>query len=111
MAALQTSPATVLRRGDRSGRAPRDGPIVEEFGTDADTYWTLFESQALLKTTWQDFAQVHNWGIGGFPTVIYRDGDRGHVVARGYTGAEAMLRSLEQVAPVVGEMCGPDEVC
>lgn len=87
------------------------GPVIEEFDVDAEAYWTLFESQAILKSTWQDFAQVHNWGIGGFPTVIYRDGDKGHVVARGYTVADAMLTSLERVAPVVGEMCGPDEVC
>ena len=87
------------------------GPIIDEFDVDTDSYWSLFESQAATKATWRDFAQVHNWGIGGFPTVIYRDGDQGHVVARGYTDAGTMLGSLEQVAPAGGEMCGPDGVC
>ncbi|MEX2424425.1 MAG: DsbA family protein [Acidimicrobiia bacterium] len=87
------------------------GPVIEDFDVDADTYWTLFDSQAAVKATWQDFSQVHKWGIGGFPTVIFREGDRGHVVASGYTGADAMLESLRRAAPVVGEVCGPDELC
>ena len=87
------------------------GRIIDEFDVDTDLYWSLFDSQAATKATWRDFAQVHNWGIGGFPTVIYRDGDRGQVVARGYTRATAMLGTLEQVAPSTGEMCEPGEVC
>lgn len=87
------------------------GSIIEEFDVDARSYWSLFDSQAAVKATWKDFAQVHNWGIGGFPTVIYRDGDQGHLVTRGYTEAGAMLHALGRLAPVVGGACGPDEVC
>lgn len=86
-------------------------PVITEFDVDTDAYWAAFESESATKTTWQDFAQVHKWGIGGFPTVVFRDGNQGSLVARGYTSADRMLAALEQVAPVVGEMCGPDGVC
>lgn len=93
-----------------SGRTELE-PVVLEFGVDAEAYWSLFESEIATKQTWQDFAQVHKWGIGGFPTVIHRNGDQGHVVTRGYTNAERMLGVLDSLAPADGEMCGPDGVC
>ncbi|MEX2280714.1 MAG: DsbA family protein [Acidimicrobiia bacterium] len=87
------------------------GPVIDEYDVDTETYWTLFESDTATKSTWQDFAQVHKWGIGGFPTVVFRDGNQGHLITRGYTKADQMLAALDQVAPVDGEMCGPDGIC
>jgi putative protein-disulfide isomerase len=87
------------------------GPVVEEFDVDAGEFFTAFESDVTTKQTWRDFAQVHKWGIGGFPTVIFRVGDQGHLIARGYTTAEHMLAALDRVAPPTGEMCGPDGAC
>lgn len=86
-------------------------PVVGDFDVDANDYWSTFESDLATKATWRDFAQVHKWGIGGFPTVIYRNGDQGHVVTRGYTTAERMLGVLDSLAPTSGEMCGPDGEC
>jgi putative protein-disulfide isomerase len=85
--------------------------VIEDFGVDVEEYFAAFESEVATKQTWRDFAQVHKWGIGGFPTVILRDDDRGHLIARGYTTAEHMLAALDQVAPATGDMCGPDGVC
>lgn len=93
-----------------SGRAEL-GPVIAEFEVDADLFWTNFEHEDATRTTWQDFAQVHKWGIGGFPTVIFREDDRGSLVTRGYTTADRMLTALDQLAPPPGEMCGPDGVC
>lgn len=93
-----------------AGRAELEG-LVSTFDVDHDAYWTTFASDAGVKATWRDFAQVHKWGIGGFPTVIYRTGDQGHIVTRGYTTADRMLGVLDSLAPLAGEMCGPDGVC
>lgn len=93
-----------------AGRAELE-PVVAETSVDDQAYWSIFESDAATKHTWRDFAQVHKWGIGGFPTVIYRRGEQGHVVTRGYTTAERMLGVLDSLAPTDGQMCGPDDAC
>jgi putative protein-disulfide isomerase len=80
------------------------GPILEEFEVDTERYWDVFGSDTATKQTWRDFAQVHNWGIGGFPTVILRDGNQGHLVAHGYTTADLMLAAIDQVEAAAGEM-------
>ena len=86
-------------------------PVIDEFTVDADSYWTTFESDSATKQTWQDFATVHKWGIGGFPTVIFRDGERGHVVTRGWTTADTMAEALDRLAPADGAACSPGEIC
>jgi putative protein-disulfide isomerase len=73
--------------------------IISEFDVDLTAFLEMFHSETSLKQTWRDFATVHRWGIGGFPTLIVRIGERGHVVTRGYTTAERMLESLSTVAP------------
>lgn len=87
------------------------GPVIDEYDIDSGAFWAIFESDTATKATWQDFAQVHKWGIGGFPTVVLRDGNQGHLIASGYTEADRMLAALDEVAPAAGEMCGPDGVC
>lgn len=93
-----------------AGRAELE-PVVKEFDVDQDAYWETFESDLALKQTWRDFAQVHKWGIGGFPTVLLRIGDQGHVVTRGFSTAARMLATIEGLAPASGQLCGPDGDC
>ncbi len=77
---------------------PRSYPgIIEAFGADPAVFLPQFEADASLKQTWRDFATVHNWGIRGFPTVVVRRGDRGHLVTRGYTTADQMLEAIAQI--------------
>jgi putative protein-disulfide isomerase len=44
-----------------------------------------------------EFQQVAEWGIGGFPTVVYRRGEKYFLVARGYTSFEELNSIVEQV--------------
>lgn len=85
--------------------------IVDEFGVDSRAFLDAFRSEAAVKQTWRDFATARNWGITGFPTLVARDGDRGHLVAAGYQTAEVIAAALDRVLPPTGEMCGPDGVC
>lgn len=85
--------------------------IVADFAVDVDDFVAAFDSNTAVTQTWQDFAAARKWGITGFPTVFVRDGEKGHLLARGYTTADRMLGALEQVIPAVGGMCGPDGVC
>ncbi len=59
-------------------------PICEKLGIDFTQFSTLFPSDEMKQLTAEDFSTSRSWGIRGFPSVIYRDGDQLHLIARGY---------------------------
>jgi putative protein-disulfide isomerase len=87
-------------------------PLVEELDVDLEAFVTAFESPEATKTTWQDFAAARHWGISGFPTVIVRSGETGHLVAQGYATAADMEIGIAQALSPTGEAaCAPGEIC
>lgn len=87
-------------------------PLVAEFDVDVDGFMEAFHTPDATKATWRDFATARNWGISGFPTVIARDGDRGHVIAEGYTPADDMHLAVDRlVGPAPAPFCVPGEIC
>ncbi len=87
-------------------------PLVEDLGVDVDEFRTAFSLPEAVKATWRDFATARNWGISGFPTVVARDGDRGSVIAQGYSTADRMEQALEAtLGPVDPSFCTPGELC
>jgi putative protein-disulfide isomerase len=86
--------------------------LVREFDVDMDAFVEAFESPEATKATWQDFAAARQWGISGFPTVIARNGETGHLVAQGYSTAADMKIAIAQALSPTGEAaCAPGEVC
>lgn len=85
--------------------------VVGDFDVDTGAFMDRFDSKEAVKATWRDFATAHNWGITGFPTVVARAGDQGHLVAQGYASADAMSQALDRVLPATGDVCGPDGIC
>lgn len=86
--------------------------VVSEFAIDHGEFERRFESREATKATWKDFALARNWGITGFPTVILRQGDRGTVIAQGYTVADDMELTIDYATdPEGGAFCTPGEVC
>jgi protein-disulfide isomerase-like protein with CxxC motif len=53
-----------------------------------------FVNEDTVRATWGDFLTASNWGIRGFPTVIARSGNQGHIIAHGYARADDMERVL-----------------
>ncbi len=86
--------------------------LVAEFDVDVDRFMEAFHTPEATKATWRDFASARNWGISGFPTVIARTGDRGHVVAQGYASVDDIEIAVERVAgPAPAPYCSPGEIC
>jgi len=77
---------------------------------DVDKFSEVLEDDRSREATWHDFATAREWGVTGFPTVIARSGDQGHIGAQGYAPAaqiEAGLVSALDIEPNP-LLCGPD---
>lgn len=71
--------------------------LVEGFDVDHDEFLANFATEEAVKATWQDFALARSWGINGFPTIVFRTGDTGSVIARGYSKATQMSAHIDDL--------------
>lgn len=72
--------------------------LVKEVGGDPDQFMAMFMSQEATDLVWEDFAIVRSWGVTSFPTVIYREGDSGSIIAHGYATAETMKAIVDELS-------------
>lgn len=72
-------------------------PICEKLGIDFELFAEKFASADMKQATNQDFRLSRQWGVSGFPTVLFRDKDQLHFLGRGYTDYESMKERLEQI--------------
>ena len=72
-------------------------PICEKLGIDFATFSQKFVSAEMKHATYQDFQLSRQWGVSGFPTVLFRKKDQLHFLGRGYTEYEAMRVRLEKI--------------
>ncbi len=87
--------------------------LAADFVPDLDAFMEDLGSETALQRAWQDFSWARQMGIGGFPTLLLRDGEDWAVVTRGWLPLdqiEPALRAwLEERHPqaVAGETCEP----
>ena len=72
-------------------------PICEQLGIDFVEFSTKFASEAMKQSTVQDFRQSRQWGVSGFPAVLFRKNEQLHFIGRGYTAYEVMRERLEKI--------------
>ena len=72
-------------------------PIVADFGIDGEAFTARMDDAAYIRATQQEFTQVQEWQVQGFPTLIYRRGRSLYAIARGFRAYEAVAASLEHV--------------
>lgn len=72
--------------------------LVADVEGDPDKFMAMFLSEDAGRLVWEDFATVRSWGITSFPTVIYREGQTGNVIAQGYATAETMKAIVDELA-------------
>ncbi len=72
-------------------------PICKKLGIDFAKFSTQFASEEMKQATVTDFRQSRQWGVNGFPAVLYRKGDQLHFIGRGYTEYAAMQGRLEDI--------------
>lgn len=58
--------------------------LVEGMYVDADRYREVLGEDAIAERTQEDFLEAQRYGVAGFPTLLFRDGDEFGVVTRGY---------------------------
>jgi putative protein-disulfide isomerase len=72
--------------------------LVSDVGGDPDKFMEMFLSDEATRLVWDDFATVRSWGITSFPTVIFREGQTGNIIAQGYATAEAMKEIVDELS-------------
>lgn len=58
--------------------------LVDGFDVDPKRFAQLLADDATSERTRQDFAEAQRYGVAGFPTVLFRDGDELAIVTRGF---------------------------
>ena len=60
-------------------------PICESFNIDFETFLSLWNSEPIKQQTQKEFMTVREWGIRGYPSVVFKHGKDLHLIAGGYT--------------------------
>lgn len=72
-------------------------PICAKLELSFTDFKTLFESEELKQRTASEFALNRQWGVRGYPTVLFRKDRQFHLLARGYADSDAMWQRLEAI--------------
>lgn len=72
--------------------------ICDELSLDYQEFSKKFNSEEMIAATQNDFLQNRQWGVRGFPTVIYKKNDQLHLIARGYADYAAMKQAIERIS-------------
>jgi len=71
--------------------------ICEQLEIDFVAFSEQFALEEMKKATYQDFRKSRQWGVNGFPAVLFRQKDQLHYLGRGYTEYEVMRERLESI--------------
>lgn len=71
--------------------------IVEKEGFDKDAFLQLFQQEKYCTKTYEEFAFVQQLGVSGFPTLIYREGNKAHALSRGYQDYNILEDKVSQL--------------
>lgn len=72
-------------------------PVCEEVGLDFDKFKSLFTSAEIKEQTNQEFQLNRQWGVSGYPTVIFRKDKQLYAIARGYAEFEQMWAAVNEL--------------
>lgn len=70
------------------------GPLVEPYGLNPADFVAHLNDETIVQATLAEFEQVAEWGIGGFPSVIFDTGTQLMLVARGYLPLDALETNM-----------------
>lgn len=77
------------------------GHCAEDFGMNAKDFMKLMVDKDRLDLVRKEFEVVKQWGISGFPTVVYQEKDKAYLLARGYQNLEALEENLKRVKEAI----------
>lgn len=83
------------------GMEPEDiqayGKLAQEFGLDSLDFTAKMQADEFKQATLQEFQQVAQWGIDGFPSVIMATREKLYLIAKGYVPYEQLDAAVQQV--------------
>lgn len=91
--------------------------LVADFVADPTAFVAHLSTAEAEAAAQADFSWARRLGIGGFPTLLFRDGGELSMITQGFRPAAELVPALEawavdQLGLVPnGEMCGTDGVC
>jgi putative protein-disulfide isomerase len=71
--------------------------LLPSYQIDAEEFATRFADGQYHAQAQAEFAQVQNWGVTGFPTLVFRDGDQLYALARGYRDFASLVALVDQL--------------
>ena len=75
-------------------------PICKTLGLDYQQFLDRFNAQDVRDLTRAEFALNRQWGVRGYPTVIFRKGEKLYSLAGGYATFEQMWAQLQNLSGV-----------
>lgn len=73
------------------------GSCAADFNLDAKAFADNMDLDKVELLVEEEFKTVANWGITGFPTVVYKDGNYAYMIGRGYTPLNILEETLKNV--------------
>ena len=71
--------------------------ICDKFDIPFDDFISVFESDEMKNETRQDFMTNRNWGVKGYPTVLFKSNEALFQINHGYSEFDDMKRVIEKI--------------
>jgi putative protein-disulfide isomerase len=71
--------------------------ICEEMDIDYSVFLALYQSQKFKSETFNEFRSAKDYGVQGFPTILFEHKKRFTVITRGYNSADRMIERIDYV--------------
>lgn len=78
--------------------------ICEQFDIPFDVFLAIFESDQCKYETHQEFQLNRQWGVRGYPTVLFKIKDQLYQINHGYTEFDQMKSVIEKILKEEGQM-------
>ncbi|MEM7572549.1 MAG: DsbA family protein [Bacteroidota bacterium] len=73
-------------------------PICAELGLDFEAFVRLFSSAEIIEATRAEFQLHRNWGVRGYPTVLFRQDNQLTVIARGFSSFDQLWAAVSDLS-------------
>lgn len=73
------------------------GHCAKDFNLDPELFQQKMEDPMIQNLVQEEFKTVSSWGIKGFPSMIYKEGNHAYMIARGYTPMDLLEETLSNV--------------
>jgi putative protein-disulfide isomerase len=71
--------------------------VCEQFGIPFDEFIVEFHSNDSIRKTYAEFQLNRNWGVTGYPTVLFRNDKQLYRINNGYCEFEQMQQIIDQI--------------